>query len=83
VRRGACACTAERAARRIANNTVPATAFKAIRAPLRAGEREEDAPEKGLRVADKGFMNTSVIASAITFIDGEAGSEHTSFSDTL
>jgi citrate synthase len=69
--------------RRIANNTVPATAFKAIRAPRRAGDREEDAPEKGLRVADKGFMNTSVIASAITFIDGEAGSEHTSFSDAL
>jgi citrate synthase len=62
---------------------VPATAFTPNRAPRRAGEREEDAPEKGLRVADKGFMNTSVIASAITFIDGEAGSEHTPFSGGL
>jgi hypothetical protein len=70
---------AERAFCRIANNTVSATAFKDIKAPLKHGQREEDAPEKGLRVADKGFMNTSVLTSTITYIDGEAGSEHLTY----
>ena len=37
------------------------------------GEREENETEKGLRVADKGFLNTAVIRSEITYIDGEAG----------
>jgi citrate synthase len=55
------------------NNTVAATAFKDIKAPRAHGEREENAPEKGLRVSDKGFMNTAVISSTITYIDGEAG----------
>jgi citrate synthase len=55
------------------NNTVAATAFKDIKAPRPHGEREENAPEKGLRVSDKGFMNTAVISSTITYIDGEAG----------
>jgi citrate synthase len=58
---------------RIVNNTVPATAFKDIKAPRQAGEREENATEKGLRVSDKGFLNTAVITSEITYIDGEAG----------
>lgn len=39
------------------------------------GEREENETEKGLRVADKGFLNTAVIRSEITYIDGEAGGE--------
>ena len=39
------------------------------------GEREENETEKGLRVADKGFLNTAVIRSEITFIDGDAGGE--------
>jgi hypothetical protein len=55
------------------NNTVAATAFKDIKAPRAHGEREENAPDKGLRVSDKGFMNTAVISSTITYIDGEAG----------
>jgi len=42
----------------------------AQRAP---GEREENETEKGLRISDRGFLNTAVIRSQITFIDGEAG----------
>ncbi|KZV59874.1 peroxysomal citrate synthase [Peniophora sp. CONT] len=57
----------------IADNTIAATAFKAIKAPRKAGEREENETEKGLRVADKGFLNTAVIQSTITYIDGDAG----------
>lgn len=58
---------------RIENNTVLATAFKAIKAPRKHGEREENETEKGLRIADKGFLNTAVITSEITYIDGDAG----------
>ena len=36
-------------------------------------EREENETEKGLRVQDKGFLNTAVIRSEITYIDGDAG----------
>ncbi|KAI0058161.1 peroxysomal citrate synthase [Artomyces pyxidatus] len=57
----------------IVDNTISATAFKAIAAPRKPGEREENETEKGLRVADKGFLNTAVIQSQITYIDGEAG----------
>ena len=58
---------------RIKDNTVSAGDFKAIAAPLRPGERVENETPKGLRVSDKGFLNTAVIQSQITFIDGEAG----------
>jgi len=57
----------------IVDNTVSATAFKSISAPRKPGEREENETEKGLRVADKGFLNTAVIQSQITYIDGDAG----------
>ncbi|KAF9475400.1 peroxysomal citrate synthase [Pholiota conissans] len=57
----------------IVDNSIPATAFKAMKAPFAPGEREENETDKGLRVADKGFLNTAVIRSEITFIDGEAG----------
>ncbi|KAL5525964.1 hypothetical protein ACEPAG_7302 [Sanghuangporus baumii] len=57
----------------ITNNTVPATSFKQIAAPRKPGEREENETERGLRVADKGFLNTAVITSEITYIDGEKG----------
>ncbi|KAI0279723.1 peroxysomal citrate synthase [Russula aff. rugulosa BPL654] len=57
----------------IKDNTVSAAAFKTIAAPLRPGERVENETPKGLRVSDKGFLNTAVIQSQITFIDGEAG----------
>jgi citrate synthase len=58
---------------RIKDNTVSASAFKAIAAPLKPGERVENETPKGLRVSDKGFLNTAVIQSQITYIDGEAG----------
>ncbi|KAG7089489.1 hypothetical protein E1B28_011169 [Marasmius oreades] len=57
----------------IEDNTVPATAFNSIQAPRAANEREENETEKGLRVSDKGFLNTAVMRSEITYIDGEAG----------
>ncbi|KAH9002916.1 peroxysomal citrate synthase [Lactarius hatsudake] len=57
----------------IKNNTVSATAFKAIAAPSKPGERVENETPKGLRVSDKGFLNTAVIQSQITYIDGDAG----------
>jgi len=57
----------------IKDNTVSAAAFKAIAAPLRPEERVENETPKGLRVSDKGFLNTAVIQSQITYIDGDAG----------
>ena len=44
-----------------------------IKAPAKAGERPENETEKGLRVQDKGFLNTAVMQSKITYIDGDAG----------
>jgi hypothetical protein len=44
-----------------------------MKAPTAPGEREENETYKGLRVADKGFLNTAVIRSEITYIDGDAG----------
>lgn len=61
--------------RSIVDNSIPATAFKDMNALATPGEREENETEKGLRVADKGFLNTAVIRSEITYIDGEAGGE--------
>ncbi|OJT07446.1 Citrate synthase [Trametes pubescens] len=57
----------------ITDNAIPATAFKSMAAPKKVGEREENETEKGLRVQDKGFLNTAVINSEITYIDGDAG----------
>jgi citrate synthase len=57
----------------IVDNSIPATAFKDMNAVATPGEREENETEKGLRVADKGFLNTAVLRSEITYIDGEAG----------
>ncbi|KAI0091254.1 peroxysomal citrate synthase [Irpex rosettiformis] len=57
----------------IKDNAIAATAFKEIKAPKKPGERPENETEKGLRVQDKGFLNTAVIHSTITYIDGEAG----------
>lgn len=55
------------------DNSIQATAFKAMGAPRASGEREENETDKGLRVADKGFLNTAVLRSEITYIDGDAG----------
>ncbi|KAK7690677.1 hypothetical protein QCA50_005776 [Cerrena zonata] len=57
----------------IEDNAISATAFKDIKASARPGERVENETEKGLRVQDKGFLNTAVIRSQITYIDGDAG----------
>ncbi|KAJ3994255.1 peroxysomal citrate synthase [Lentinula boryana] len=57
----------------IEDNSIPATSFKALSAALEKGEREENETGKGLRVSDKGFLNTAVMRSEITYIDGEAG----------
>ncbi|KAF7327680.1 Citrate synthase [Mycena kentingensis (nom. inval.)] len=57
----------------IVDNSVAAVDFKAIKAPFVPGEREENETAKGLRVQDKAFLNTAIIRSTITYIDGEAG----------
>ncbi len=65
----------------IQNNSVNASDFKQISAsrhvlPLigpEAVDREEDETEGGLRVFDGGFTNTTVLRSAITYINGEEG----------
>lgn len=69
-------CNASLDVFRIVDNSIQATAFKAMAAPRAPGEREENETDKGLRVADRGFLNTAVLRSQITFIDGEAGSEY-------
>ncbi|KAH9977148.1 hypothetical protein BGW80DRAFT_1456485 [Lactifluus volemus] len=57
----------------IKDSTVFATAFKAIAAPFKLGEPVEYETPKGLCVSDKGFLNTAIIQSRITYIDGEGG----------
>ncbi|KAF8300127.1 peroxysomal citrate synthase [Clavulina sp. PMI_390] len=57
----------------IVNNAIAATAFKQMKAPKKPNEREENETERGLRVTDKGFLNTAVISSRITYIDGDNG----------
>lgn len=49
------------------DSSIPASAFKDI-----VHERENGA-KQGLRVTDRGFLNTAVIQSHITFIDGDEG----------
>lgn len=57
----------------IVDNAISATAFKQMKASKKQGERDENETERGLRVTDKGFLNTAVITSRITYIDGEKG----------
>ncbi|KAG9046366.1 hypothetical protein FS837_004542 [Tulasnella sp. UAMH 9824] len=64
----------------IKDNTVAAIDFKKIKAPSKPGERKENETERGLRVADKGFMNTAVITSEITYIDGDNGGKLMAYS---
>lgn len=54
-----------------------------MKAPRKEGEREENETERGLRVTDAGFLNTAVIASRITYIDGDAGSKSTIYPANL
>ena len=74
-------CSRRHGASSIADNAISATAFKAMTAPRKPGEREENETEKGLRVQDKGFLNTAVIRSGITYIDGDAGGTCSDFLD--
>ncbi|KAG2138210.1 citrate synthase-like protein [Suillus cothurnatus] len=57
----------------ITHNSIPANFFKGIRASAGPNDRPEDETERGLRVADRGFLNTAVIESHITYIDGDNG----------
>ncbi|BGO88887.1 hypothetical protein NBRC10512_002244 [Rhodotorula toruloides] len=60
----------------VEHNAIPATAFKKLRKDgpeAEQGDRQEDEVEGGIRVYDPGFMNTAVLQSRITFIDGERG----------
>ena len=57
----------------ISHNAIPAPFFKSIRAPSGPNDRPEDESERGLRVSDRGFLNTAVIESGITYIDGDNG----------
>ncbi|KAK0531035.1 hypothetical protein OC834_003106 [Tilletia horrida] len=61
----------------ITNNSIPATAFKELKASRFACfdnvDREEDETASGLRVFDPSFANTAVVQSRITFIDGNNG----------
>ncbi|KAI0971113.1 citrate synthase-like protein [Xylaria arbuscula] len=56
----------------IKNNSILATDFKKIK-DVQGNDREEDETEQGLRVFDPGYMNTAVINSKITYINGQQG----------
>ncbi|KAF2963396.1 hypothetical protein GQX73_g10176 [Xylaria multiplex] len=56
----------------IKNNSVLATDFKKIK-DERGNDREEDETEQGLRMYDPAYMNTAVVQSKITYINGQEG----------
>ncbi|KAI7785289.1 peroxysomal citrate synthase [Diaporthe eres] len=56
----------------IKNNSILATDFKNIKAQSE-GNRAEDETEQGLRVYDPAYMNTAVVQSKITYINGLDG----------
>ncbi|KAI1324319.1 citrate synthase-like protein [Xylariaceae sp. FL0255] len=56
----------------IKNNSVQATDFKKIKAH-QGNDRPEDETEQGLRVYDPAYMNTAVVQSKITYINGQEG----------
>ncbi|KAI1313503.1 citrate synthase-like protein [Xylaria venustula] len=56
----------------IKNNSILATDFKKIK-DVQGNDREEDETEQGLRVFDPGYINTAVINSKITYINGQQG----------
>ncbi|KAI5920500.1 peroxysomal citrate synthase [Camillea tinctor] len=56
----------------IKQNSVLATDFKKIKAQ-KGDDREEDETEQGLRVYDPAYMNTAVVQSKITYINGQDG----------
>lgn len=56
----------------IKNNSIQATDFKKIK-DQQGGDRKEDETEQGLRVYDPAYMNTAVVQSKITYINGQEG----------
>ncbi|KAI0526211.1 citrate synthase-like protein [Xylaria bambusicola] len=56
----------------IKNNSVLATDFKKIKAE-QGGDRKEDETDQGLRMYDPAYMNTAVVQSKITYINGQEG----------
>ncbi|KAI3328491.1 citrate synthase-like protein [Ustulina deusta] len=56
----------------IKNNSVLATDFKKIK-DGQANDRKEDETAQGLRVYDPAYMNTAVVQSKITYINGQEG----------
>lgn len=57
----------------ITRNSVQATDIKKIKAKTQEGDRAEDETEQGLRVFDPAYMNTAVVQSGITYINGQEG----------
>ncbi|RYP54471.1 hypothetical protein DL768_000777 [Monosporascus sp. mg162] len=58
----------------IKNNSVLATDIKKIKAQRQPDtDRAEDETEQGLRVFDPAYMNTAVVESKITYINGQDG----------
>ncbi|KAF0637924.1 hypothetical protein FPSE5266_03769 [Fusarium pseudograminearum] len=56
----------------ITHNSIPATEFKKIKAEA-GNDRPEDETNQGLRVYDPAYMNTAVVQSKITYINGLDG----------
>ncbi|KAF4999896.1 hypothetical protein FGRMN_2134 [Fusarium graminum] len=56
----------------ITHNSIPATEFKKIKAEI-GNDRPEDETTQGLRVFDPAYMNTAVVQSKITYINGQDG----------
>ncbi|KAF8245164.1 hypothetical protein K440DRAFT_651827 [Wilcoxina mikolae CBS 423.85] len=59
----------------ITNNSIPATAFKALKTTPAISSDSIDTNDtaNGIRVFDPAYLNTAAISSKITFIDGDRG----------
>ncbi|KAL9122902.1 MAG: hypothetical protein Q9187_000553 [Circinaria calcarea] len=64
--------TAKRYEIPIHHNSIRATSFKDIKAPVLCSHAA-DKPQGGLRIYDPGLQNTAVVESEITYIDGTKG----------
>lgn len=57
----------------IKHNAILATDFKKIAASPQPNDRAEDETTQGLRVFDPAYMNTAVVESKISYINGQEG----------
>ncbi|KAF8544119.1 citrate synthase-like protein [Trichophaea hybrida] len=59
----------------ITNNSIPATAFKALKTTpvISSDSIDTNDTANGIRVFDPAYLNTAAISSKITFIDGDRG----------